>query len=74
MIATTAIASEEERESPRNRNTSRNQRPIVPRCACVHDLTTIRRNPVSPISAVPQGKLWIKRKYQFGFVGIKAGC
>ena len=41
---------------------------------CVHDLTTIRRKPVSPISAVPQGKLWIKRKYRFGFVGIKAGC
>ena len=37
-------------------------------------LTTIRRNPVSPISAVPQGKLWIRRKYRFGFVGIKAAC
>src|SRR3954470_9022578 len=37
-------------------------------------LTTIRRKPVSPISAVPQEKLWTKRKYQFGFVGIEAGC
>ena len=48
--------------------------PTRPLMRAFTHLTTIRRNPVSPISAVPQGKLWIKRKYRFGFVGIKAAC